>query len=238
MAKIVRMRKLFAGIVTTFAVLALAGPQAAAQLRAPVPARPDALMSVLTAEVMTVLNKDESEARSKEFAQLVESRIVPMFDFERMTHLALARNWRLASPAQQLALTGQFKTLLVRTYSRALLDYRDQPIDYKPLRTAAGQTEVTVRSAMRRPGAEPLTIDYDMADGVTGWQVYDVKIAGVSLVLAYRESFADIVRSSGIDGLVKSLEDKNQQNDSGTGGGAAKLAPVLLIYGASRTARP
>src|SRR4051812_14117666 len=224
------MRKLFTTIVTTVATaLALVSSGAGAQLRAPAPARPDAMMRALTAEVMSVLNKDESAARSSEFAQLVESRIVPMFDFERMTHLALARNWRLASAAQQLELTAQFKMLLVRTYSRALLDYRDQPIDYNPRRAAAGETEVTVRSAMRRPGVEPLTIDYDMADGAAGWQVYDVKIAGVSLVLAYRESFANVVRSSGIDGLVKSLQDKNHENDAAAG--AAKLAPVLLIYG-------
>jgi phospholipid transport system substrate-binding protein len=154
-----------------------------------------------------------------------------------MTRLALGRTWRTASAAQQEALVAQFKTLLVRTYSSALLDYRDQPIDYKPLRAAAGETEVTVRSAMRRPGVEPLTIDYDMADGVAGWQVYDVKIAGVSLVLAYRESFASTVRERGIDGLIKALEDKNHQNESGTGA-AAKLAPVLLIYGGARPAQP
>jgi phospholipid transport system substrate-binding protein len=212
-------------------------PAAAGQLRAPAPARPDALMSALTAEVMTVLNKDAGAARSGEFAELVENRIVPLFDFQRMTSLALARNWRAASAEQQGALAAQFKALLVRTYSRALLDYRDQAIDYKPLRAAAGETEVTVRSAMRRPGVEPLTIDYDMADGLTGWRVYDVKIAGVSLVLAYRESFAAVVRTSGIDGLIKALEDKNYQNQSSTSG-AAKLAPVLLIYGAARAAQP
>lgn len=236
--KIVRMRKFFTPIVTTLAAaLALASSGAGAQLRAPAPARPDAMMSALTAEVMTVLNKDASAARSSELAQLVESRIVPVFDFQRMTRIALARNWRLASAAQQLELAAQFKTLLVRTYSQALLELRDRPVDYKPLRAAAGETEVTVRSAVRRPGVEALTIDYDMADGVAGWQVYDVKIAGVSLVLAYRESFAATVSASGIDGLIKALEDKNHQNQSGTGG-AAKLAPVLLIYGGARAAQP
>ena len=199
------MRKLFTIIAIT---LALASSLASAQLRAPVPVRPDAMMSALTAEVITVLKTDESAARSSELARLVERRIVPVFDFQRMTHLALARNWRLASEAQQLELAAQFKTLLVRTYSQALLELRDQPVDYKPLRAAAGETEVTVRSAVRRPGVEPLTIDYDMADGAAGWQVYDVKIAGVSLVLAYRESFAATVRESGIAGLIKALEDK------------------------------
>jgi len=228
------MRKLLAALAVT---LVLASPGAGAQLRAPTPARPDAMMSALTAEVMAVLEKDASAARSDELARLVESRIVPVFDFERMTRLALARNWRLASAAQQAELAAQFKTLLVRTYSRALLEFRGQGIEYKPLRAAAGETEVTVRSAMRRPGVEPLTIDYDMAEGIAGWKVYDVKIAGVSLVLAYRESFAATVRASGIDGLIKSLEDKNHQNESGAAA-AAKLAPVLLIYGGARPAQP
>jgi len=228
------MRKLLAALAVT---LVLASPGAGAQLRAPTPARPDAMMSALTAEVMAVLEKDASAARSDELARLVESRIVPVFDFERMTRLALARNWRLASPEQQAALAAQFKTLLVRTYSRALLEFHGQAIEYKPLRAAAGETEVTVRSAMRRPGVEPLTIVYDMADGVTGWKVYDVKIAGVSLVLAYRESFAATVRANGIDGLIKALEDKNRQNDAAAAG-AAKLVPVFLIYGAARSSQP
>src|SRR6476646_3259976 len=147
------MRKLGTALA---AARVLASPGAGAQLRAPTPARPDAMMSALTAEVMAVLDKDPSAARSGELARLVDSRIAPVFDFERMTRLALARNWRLASPGQQAELAAQFKALLVRTYSRALLEFRGEAIEYKPLRVAAGETEVTVRSAMRRPGVEPL----------------------------------------------------------------------------------
>jgi len=231
------MRKIVAFALSAW--LLFAGASAGAQLLAPGPARPDAMMRALTAEVMVVLNKDASAARSSEFARLVEARIVPVFDFERMTRIALARNWRLASPEQQRELTAQFKTLLVRTYSQALLELRDQPVDYKPLRAAAGETEVTVRSAMRRPGVEPLTIDYDMADGLAGWQVYDVKIAGVSLVLAYRESFASVVSTSGIDGLIRMLEDKNRQNEpAARASDATKLAPLLLTHGAARASQP
>jgi phospholipid transport system substrate-binding protein len=229
------MRRVLTALAAT---LTLATWGAGAQLLAPAPVRPDVMMSALTTEVMAVLNKDASAGRSSELARLLESRVVPVFDFQRMTRIALARNWRAASAEQQDALAAQFKTLLVRTYSRALLEFRGQAIDYKPLRAVAGETEVTVRSAMRRPGAEPLTIDYEMADGLAGWQVYDVKIAGVSLVLAYRESFASIVRASGIDGLVKSLEDKNRQNEAAAGVDAVKLAPVLLIFGASQSPRP
>jgi phospholipid transport system substrate-binding protein len=232
----VRMRKLFTALAAT---LLLASWGAHAQLLAPVPARPDAMMSALTAEVMAVLGQDAGAGRAAELARLVERRIVPVFDFQRMTRIALARNWRAATAEQQDALAAQFKTLLVRTYSQALLEFRGQAIDYKPLRAAAGDTEVTVRSAMRRPGVEPLTIDYDMADNVAGWQVYDVKIAGVSLVLAYRESFASVVRSSGIEGLVRMLEDKNRQNERGASAiDAAALVPVLLIYGGARAPTP
>jgi phospholipid transport system substrate-binding protein len=210
---------------------------AAAQFLAPAPARPDTLMSALTNDVMDTLRQDRAAGRSTDLAQLVEERIVPVFDFSRMTSIALARNWRLASAEQQAVLVTQFKTLLVRTYSQALVEFRDQAIDYKPLRAAAGETEVTVRSALRRPGIEPLTIDYEMADGVAGWKVYDVKLAGVSLVLAYRESFAAIVRTSGIDGLIRALAEKNRQNTAARID-AAKLAPVLMLYGASRSAKP
>jgi phospholipid transport system substrate-binding protein len=231
-----RMRKILAALC---ALLALASWHVGAQLLAPPPVRPDAMMSGLTAEVMAVLNKEASAGRSSELASLLQSRIVPVFDFQRMTRIAVARNWRAASTEQQDALAAQFKTLLVRTYSLALLEFRGQAIDYKPLRAAAGETEVTVRSAMRRPGVEPLTIDYEMADGLAGWQVYDVKIAGVSLVLAYRDSFASIVRASGIDGLVRSLEDKNRQNERGASAAdAARLAPVFLIYGVAGSSQP
>jgi len=203
----------------------------------PAPARPDAMMSVLTGEVMGVLAKTAGPAREAELAELVEKRVVPRFDFTAMTRSALGRDWRLASPAQQAELAAQFQTLLVRTYSQALLEFRGQKIEYRPLRAAAADSEVTVRSTLRRSGAEPLTIDYDMADGAAGWQVYDVKLAGVSLVLAYRGSFAAVVRAEGIDGLIRTLREKNAPG-AGASLNGATLAPVLMIYGAPRGARP
>ena len=187
-----------------------------AQLLAPAPVRPDAMMRALTAEVMGTLREDRAAGRDTDLAQLVEKRIVPVFDFVRMTAIALARNWRLATPEQQTRLATEFQTLLVRSYSNALREFRDQAIEYRPLRAAASESDVTVRSLVRRPGTEPLTIDYDMADGAAGWRVYDVKIAGVSVVLAYRESFAATVRDSGIDGLIRALVEKNRQNRAGS----------------------
>src|SRR4029079_13677512 len=139
-------------------------------------------------------------------------------DFQRMTSIAVARNWGLASPEQQAALVLQFRTLLVRTYSASLAQYRDSQIQYRPLQSARGDTEVLVRSFLRRSGAEPLSIDYAMHDSPAGWKVFDVTIAGVSLVLNYRETFAAEVRSGGIDGLIKALSEKNRLNRAANAG--------------------
>jgi phospholipid transport system substrate-binding protein len=188
-------------------VLAVTGAQAE-EARA----RPDALMRSLTEEVVAILRKDLAAAQPTDIARLVETRIAPVFDFQRMTRIAMAQSWTLASSQQQAALVTQFRTLLVRTYSRALENYRDQEISYRPLRAAAGDTEVTVHSFVRRAGTEPLSIDYEMAESEAGWKVYDVKVAGVSLVFTYREPFADAVRPGGVDSLIELLANKNRQN--------------------------
>jgi phospholipid transport system substrate-binding protein len=189
-------------------ISALAAPFALAQDVAP-----DVLLKAVTSEVIASIrqDKDIQAGDLAKVADLVETRILPLFDFTRMTRIAVARNWRLATPEQQEALILEFKTLLVRTYSTALSSYRDQVIEYKPLRLAPDATEVTVRSDMRQSGADRLTIDYDMEKTPAGWKVYDIKIAGVSLVTTYRGTFAGKVRDGGIEGLIKSLSDKNRQ---------------------------
>jgi phospholipid transport system substrate-binding protein len=213
------------------AVLVLAAWSAGAQLAAPAAVRPDVLMSGVTTEVIAILKRDAAAGEPTDVVRLVETKILPLFDFQHMTRNAVARNWRLASPEQQAALVVQFRTLLVRTYSSALSTYRDEEIEYKPLRFAPGETDVLVRSAVRRRGAETLTLDYDMESTGAGWKVYDVKIAGVSLVLTYRETFAAAVRAGGIDGLIELLSDKNRQNGSRLNGAGTltPLAPVLVL---------
>jgi phospholipid transport system substrate-binding protein len=191
----------------------------AQQLLGSLPTRPDALMKAATAEVLAVLGQDLAAARPTNIAQLVESKILPLFDFQRMTRIAMARNWSLASPEQQAALVIQFRTLLVRTYSASLAQYRDQQIQYRPLQSASRDTEVVVKSFLRRSGAEPLSIDYAMHDTLAGWKVFDVTIAGVSLILNYRQTFAAEVRSGGIDGLIKALSDKNRLNEAAPNAG-------------------
>jgi phospholipid transport system substrate-binding protein len=193
----------------------------AQQLLGSLPTRPDALMNAVTSEVLVVLKQDFAAGRPTNVALLVEGKIVPLFDFQRMTSIAMARNWRLASPEQQAALVRQFTTLLVRTYSASLAQYRDSQIQYRPLQSARGDTEVLVKSFLRRPGAEPLLIDYAMHDSPAGWKVFDVTIAGVSLVLNYRETFAAEVRSGGIDGLIKALSEKNRLNRAANAGDPA-----------------
>ena len=189
-------------------ISALAAPFSLAQAVAP-----DVLLNAVTSEVIAIIrqDKDIQAGDPAKVADLVETRILPLFDFTRMTQIAVARNWRLATPEQQKALTLEFKTLLVRTYSTALSSYRDQVIEYKPLRLTPDATEVTVRSDVRQAGGERMTIDYDMEKTPAGWKVYDVKITGVSLVTTYRDTFAGKVRNSGIEGLIKSLSDKNRQ---------------------------
>ena len=179
---------------------------------------PDVMVKGITMDVLNIIRKDkEIQAGSpKKIAELVETRILPHFDFARMTQIAVAVNWRKATPEQKKALTEEFKTLLVRTYSNALTLYRDQAVDFKPLHMKAGDTDVTVRSEIRQKGAQqPVTLDYDMEKTANGWKVYDVKVGGVSLITNYREDFAAQVRESGIDGLIKALAAKNRGGGKG-----------------------
>ena len=175
---------------------------------------PDVLVKTITEEVVAILKKDQDiqAGDPKKVAQLIDTKVVPHFNFTRMTRIAVARNWRLASPEQQKELTAEFRTLLVRTYSTALSSYRDQRIDYKPLRAKPEDIEVTVKSDVKQSGSsQPVSIDYEMEKTSNGWKVYDVKVGGVSLVTTYRDTFASEVRERGVDGLIKSLVEKNRQ---------------------------
>jgi len=191
-------------------------PVAQAQVLAP-----DVLVKTITEEVVAVLNQDKGiqAGDPKKVAGLIENKVVPHFNFTRMTRIAMARNWRLASPEQQKELTGEFKTLLVRTYSTAISNYRDQKIDYRPLRAKPEDTEVTVKSEVKQSGSsQPVSIDYEMEKTPNGWKVYDVKVGGVSLVTTYRDTFASEVKDHGVDGLIKSLAAKNRQSERAKSG--------------------
>ena len=173
---------------------------------------PDALVKRVSQEVMQII-KSDPKVQAGDMARIrevVESKLLPYFDFTRMTALAMGRNWNKATPDQQKRLSDEFRSLLVRTYSGSLSQYRNQTIEYKPLRADAASADVTVRTEVVRPGQVPVQIDYSMAKTPGGWKVYDVIVAGVSLVTNYRDEFNEQVKAGGVDGLIKSLVAKNQ----------------------------
>src|SRR5256714_3140223 len=211
-----------------YLLFALLVPLALAQQLAP-----DVLVKSVSEEVVAILKKDKDiqAGDRKKAADLIEAKIVPHFNFIRMTRIAMARNWRLASPEQQKTLADEFKTLLVRTYSTAISNYRDQQIDYKPLRAKPEDTEVTVRSEVKPSGSsQPVSIDYEMETTPNGWKVYDVKVGGVSLVTTYRDTFASEDRENGVEGLNKSLAAKNPQPERSKDGKASSLAGATRSF--------
>ncbi len=196
---------------TAALVLALAAPASQAEDLAP-----DALVKTISTDVLAAMrdDKDIQAGNPKKIASLVEAKILPHFDFAHTTRIAMGANWRRASPEQREQLVREFRTLLVRTYSGALANYRDQAIEFKPLRARAGDAQVTVRSEVRQSGAQAISIDYEMERTASGWKVYDVKISGASLAATYRDTFAEEVRNHGIEGLINLLSAKNRQNDA------------------------
>jgi len=186
--------------------------QAQAPQQTPQDVTPDALVKTVTLEVVDLIAKDkeiQSGNRAK-LISLIEEKVLPHFNFTSMTALAMGPNWNKATPEQKKALTQEFRTLLVRTYASALAAYSDQKFDFRPLRAKPTDTDVTVNVRVLQAGAQPVPIDYNMEKTAGGWKVYDVLIAGVSLVANYRTEFANQVRESGIDGLVKNLQTKNR----------------------------
>jgi phospholipid transport system substrate-binding protein len=172
---------------------------------------PDVLARTTTQEVLAILKKDKSiqSGNQARVYQLVEAKILPNFDFNRMTQLALGKNWPRATAKQKQDLVTEFRNLLVRTYSGSLTAFTDQTVEFKPLTIKPGDTDVTVRSEIRQPGGQPIPIDYSMYKTAFGWKVYDVTIDSVSLVTNYRASFANTIRQQGIDGLIKTLADQS-----------------------------
>jgi phospholipid transport system substrate-binding protein len=194
------------------ALLALAAAPAFAQ------EAPDALVKRVSEEALQIIKSDPKvqagdQARIRD---VIETKLAPHFDVDRMTALAMGRSYREASPEQKKRLADEFKSLLIRTYSGALNQYRDQTLSYKPLRVDAAATEVTVKTVVIRTGGQPpVEIDYSMEKTPTGWKAYDVIVGGVSLVTNYRDEFTREIQAGGIDGLIKTLAAKNA-------GGAAK----------------
>ena len=173
---------------------------------------PDVLIKRVATDVLATLkaDKDIQAGNKKKLFELIDGRIAGNFNFTRMAGLAMGRNWSKATPEQQKALSGEFKTLLIRTYSGALSNYQNHVMDFKPVRMQPTDTDVTVRTTVTAPGGQPIAIDYSMELNAGAWKAYDVIVGGVSLVTNYRDEFNNVIRDSGVDGLVKTLVAKNQ----------------------------
>jgi phospholipid transport system substrate-binding protein len=172
---------------------------------------PDAMVKRISDEVLAIIkqDKDLQAGNSAKVVELAEQKVLPHFDFTRMTRLAVGRNWAQASDAQKEALTKEFRTMLVRTYSTSLTAYRNQTIEVKPTKMSPSDKETVVRTQVLQQGGPPIPIDYSMEKADSGWKVYDVVIDGASLVTTYRGTFNDQIQKGGIDGLLKTLQERN-----------------------------
>lgn len=172
---------------------------------------PDVLIQNTVHEVIAIIkqDKDIQAGDQKKILALVNDKVLPHFDFERMTQLAVGRPWRTATAEQKQALVREFRSMLVRTYTNVFSVYRDQLIEVKPLKLEPGATEVTVQTTITKPGAQPIPVNYEMKKADSGWKAYDIFIEGVSMVMSYRGTFTTQIQQNGIDGLIKTLSEKN-----------------------------
>jgi phospholipid transport system substrate-binding protein len=178
---------------------------------------PDVLVKTVTNEVLDIVRKDQEiqSGSTKKAIDLVETKLLKHFNFTRMTQLAVGRDWRQASAAQQKILTDEFHLLLVRTYSKALIEYKNQIVNFKPFAMKPGETDVRVRTEIKQSGpGKDVELAYYLEKSGEGWKVYDIEIGGISLVTNYRDSFASEVRNGGIDGLIASLQTKNKSGEA------------------------
>ena len=178
---------------------------------------PDVLIKRLSSSVLDGIKADKSvqAGDTSKVISLVDAQIMPNVNFKRMTAAAVGRSWRQATPEQQKRLQDEFKVLLVRTYSGALSQVKDQTVNVKPLRADAADTEVIVRSEVIGRG-DPVQLDYRMEKTSTGWKIYDLNVLGVWLVETYRTQFAQEITAKGVDGLIASLAQRNKSNTANT----------------------
>ena len=199
------MKKLIAFFFALFLAVAVYAQEA-----------PDALILQVTEEVLDIIRKDKDiqSGNTHKAIELVDKKVLPHFNFQHMTALAVGKDWKKATPQQQQQLTAEFRTLLVRTYSNALTSYKNQKVVYKPFKMAAGETDVLVRTEVLQPGSKAVQLDYNLEKLENGWKVYDVIVAGISLVTNYRDQFAQEIRNGGVDGLIAAVAAKNKSLES------------------------
>jgi phospholipid transport system substrate-binding protein len=203
-------RLLIATLVSWLAALVPAGP-AAAQ------GAPDEMIRALSTQILDRIRSDKElqGGDPRKLTELVDEAIMPNVNFERMTSLAVGRSWRQATPEQQKQLQTEFRALLMRTYAGALSAVKDQTVRVKPLRAAADDPEVVVRSEILQGRGDPIQLDYRLEKSNASWKIYDLNVLGVWLVETYRNQFAQEINARGIDGLIKSLADRNSRFTQG-----------------------
>jgi len=196
-------------ISTSLLLLAAAGARAEAQA-------PDALIKQVSTDVIDSIKADKSikSGDLPKIIALVDAKVMPHVNFQRMTSSAVGRYWRQATPEQQKRLQDEFKILLVRTYSGALAQVKDQTVQLKPMRGSANDPEVVVKTEIRGQG-DPIQLDYRLEKSGDGWKIYDVNVLGVWLVENYRNSFAQEIGANGIDGLIAKLAERNKSAAAG-----------------------
>jgi len=204
-------------VLAFFGALALAATAWAQQDIAP-----DQLVQKITDEVLAAIKSDKQLAAGdkQKAVKLAEEKVLPYIDFDQATRLAVGRAWSQASPEQKKRLVGEFRNMLVRTYSNAISTYEGQTLKVLPARGKQDPEETVVRTQFVRAGGQPLPIDFSMRKTDQGWKVFDITVEGVSLVLTYRSEFDAVVKQQGIEGLIKALASKN--TPAAVGGSAPK----------------
>ena len=205
-------------IFTWLLAVAAIGLGFAGQSQAQAGKTPDGLVKSVSNDVLDSVKADKSiqSGDLKKVIALVDQKVMPYVDFQRMTASAVGRYWKQATPEQQKRLQDEFKVLLVRTYSGALAQVKDQTVQLRPMRSSPEDTEVVVRSEVRGKG-DPIQLDYRLAKTASGWKIYDVNVLGVWLVENYRNSFAQEISAGGIDGLIAKLAERNKSAGGGKG---------------------
>ena len=202
--------RLLKSLLFSVAATALVGAPALAQAPA---AAPDAMVRDLSNEVLNAIKADKAlkSGDTGRAQKLVDEKVLPYTDFQKMTQLSVGPGWRNATPEQRAALTREFRTLLVRTYSGALSQVSDHKVELRPFRAQPTDTDVIVRTQVVASRGDPIQLDYRLEKGDGGWKIYDINILGVWLVENYKSQFSSEVNASGIDGLIKTLSERNQQ---------------------------
>ena len=200
-------KHLLAATAIAFATCAIAAPAPGAS------EAPDVLVKRISNDVIETAksDKDIQAGNQKKVMDLVDAKILPYVDFQRMTALAAGRFWRDASAEQKIALSNEFRTLLIHTYSGALSQIKNETVEFKPMRADPADAEVEVRSQVNVQRGEPIQLNYRLAKGPSGWKIFDINVLGAWLVETYKGTFASEIGKGGIDGLIKKLTERNKE---------------------------